>query len=106
MSNLDLKDNTFLRQYEVCVEGHLAKIEYAAQEKKIFLTKLVIPEQITSKEFKDDFIRAVLDHIQTQKNEGCTYKPPDCRISSQAQKSIQRNASGRNSYISFDFLLV
>ena len=31
MSNLDLKDNTFLRQYEVCVEGHLAKIEYAAQ---------------------------------------------------------------------------
>ena len=67
MSNLDLKDNTFLRQYEVCVEGHLAKIEYAAQEKKIFLTKLVIPEQVTSKEFKDEFIRAVLDNIQEQK---------------------------------------
>ncbi len=67
MSNLNPKDNTFLRQYEVCVEGNLAKIEYAAQEKKVFLTKLVIPEQINTKEFKDAFIKAVLDHIQEQK---------------------------------------
>jgi hypothetical protein len=36
MSNLDLKDNTFLRQYEVCVEGHLAKSNTPRKRKRYF----------------------------------------------------------------------
>jgi len=64
MNELEIKDNSFLRQFEVRIDGHLAKIEYASQERKIFLTKLVIPEGIIRDGFKEDFIRAVLHHIQ------------------------------------------
>ncbi len=66
MNELAIKDNSFLRQFEVRVEGHLAKIEYSSQERKIFLTKLVIPEAIGREGFREDFIRAVLNHIQEQ----------------------------------------
>lgn len=64
MNNLTITDNTFLRQYETTVNNSLAKIEYSAQERKIFLTKLIIPTEITSKKFKDEFIVAVLEDIK------------------------------------------
>tara|TARA_R110002012_G_scaffold322099_1_gene555520 strand:+ start:56878 stop:57171 length:294 start_codon:yes stop_codon:yes gene_type:complete len=64
MNEIQIKDNSFLRQYETSVDGHLAKIEYSSQERKIFLTKLVIPEEITQTGFKDAFLEAVLDDIQ------------------------------------------
>ena len=44
MDNLIINDNTFLRQFEVEIEEDLAKIEYALQDRKIFLTKLIIPK--------------------------------------------------------------
>lgn len=66
MDELAIKDNSFLRQFEVRVEGHLAKIEYSSQERKIFLTKLVIPEAIGRDGFREEFIKAVLHHIQEQ----------------------------------------
>lgn len=64
MNEVEIKDNSFLRQYETRVDGHLAKIEYSSQERKVFLTKLVIPEEITNKEFSETFIKAVLSEIQ------------------------------------------
>ncbi|SMC86475.1 GNAT family N-acetyltransferase [Cellulophaga tyrosinoxydans] len=64
MNEVEIKDNGFLRQYETSVNGHLAKIEYSAQERKVFLTKLIIPEEITREGFKEDFIEAVLHSIQ------------------------------------------
>ncbi|MFZ9003756.1 MAG: GNAT family N-acetyltransferase [Robiginitalea sp.] len=66
MSDLAIKDNSFLRQFEARVDGHLAKIEYSSQERKIFLTKLVIPEEIEQEGFKEEFIKSVLNHIQEQ----------------------------------------
>ena len=33
------------------------------KKEKIFLTKLIVPENISSGEFKDNFIRLVLDHV-------------------------------------------
>ncbi|WP_445382476.1 GNAT family N-acetyltransferase [Robiginitalea sp. IMCC43444] len=66
MSEVVIKDNSFLRQFETRVDGHLAKIEYSSQERKVFLTKLVIPEEIGQKGFKEEFIKAVLNHIQDQ----------------------------------------
>ena len=66
MNEVTIKDNSFLRQFEARVEGQLAKIEYSSQERKVFLTKLVIPEEITDDSFKEDFIKAVLNHIQEQ----------------------------------------
>lgn len=64
MNELEIKDNGFLRQFETKVDGHLAKIEYSSQDKKVFLTKLVIPEEIVQDGFKEDFITAVLMLIQ------------------------------------------
>ena len=67
MNEVIIKDNDFLRQFETKVKGQLAKIEYSLQERKIFLTKLVIPEEITDKNFKENFIESVLHNIQEQK---------------------------------------
>ncbi|MAJ36457.1 MAG: N-acetyltransferase [Flavobacteriaceae bacterium] len=64
MELLEITDNVFLRQFEINIDGHLIKMEYAAQEKKIFLTKLVIPEALQDDTLADDFITAVLKHVQ------------------------------------------
>ena len=66
MNEMEIKDNGFLRQFETRVDGHLAKIEYSSQERKIFLTKLVVSEEITIEGFPEEFIKAVLNHIQEQ----------------------------------------
>lgn len=66
MNEVEIKDNSFLRQFEAKVDGHLAKIEYSSQERKVFLTKLVIPEEILETGFKENFIKSVLNHLQDQ----------------------------------------
>ena len=64
MNEVEINDNSFLRQFETTVDGQLAKIEYSSQERKIFLTKLIIPEEVTAEDFKEQFIKSVLNIIQ------------------------------------------
>ncbi|MAR26412.1 MAG: N-acetyltransferase [Flavobacteriales bacterium] len=64
MSNLTINDNTFLRQFEVEIDNDLAKIEYALQDRKIFLTKLVVPNSNTNPDFEEKFIREVFQIIK------------------------------------------
>ena len=64
MNDLNLVNNEFLRQFEVKVDQGLARIEYSEQERKIFLTKLSIPEKIQTKEFEEAFIVKVLEFIE------------------------------------------
>ena len=52
MTNLEINDNNFLRQFEVNIDGQLAKVEYALQERKIFLTKIMLPENTSDKAAK------------------------------------------------------
>jgi len=59
----ELIDNDFLRQFEIKVEDDLAKIEYSLQDRKIFLTKLIIPENINEENFSDEFLKAVFENI-------------------------------------------
>lgn len=59
----ELIDNDFLRQFELKVDDELAKIEYSLQERKIFLTKLIIPECINSEDFEKDFLTLVFENI-------------------------------------------
>ena len=59
----NLIDNSFLRQYELKVGGELATLEYSQQERKIFLTKLNIPEVLESEEFIESFLKVVLENI-------------------------------------------
>ncbi len=66
MSDVELEiiDNEFLRQFETTIEGQKAKIEYALQERKIFLTKLIMNEEQIEKGFHEDFIVAVFNVIE------------------------------------------
>jgi hypothetical protein len=59
----ELIDNDFLRQYELKVDEQLAKIEYSLQDRKIFLTKLIIPDCIKSEDFEEEFLTMVFENI-------------------------------------------
>jgi len=60
----ELIDNDFLRQFELKIDDHLAKIEYSLQDRKIFLTKLIVPEGISDETFTDDFLKMVMANIK------------------------------------------
>lgn len=60
--NLIITDNEFLRQFETRINDELATIEYSQQERKIFLTKLRMPENTEDRQ--EDFIIAVLAEIK------------------------------------------
>jgi predicted GNAT family acetyltransferase len=61
MANIILENNEFLRQFETKIENSLARIEYAEQERKIFLTKIIVPDSVKDKSFEEKFIRCVLE---------------------------------------------
>ena len=60
----ELIDNDFLRQFEIKIDDQLAKIEYSLQDRKIFLTKLIIPQGITDEAFPKEFLVAVFEQIE------------------------------------------
>ncbi|WP_031425805.1 GNAT family N-acetyltransferase [Flavimarina sp. Hel_I_48] len=62
ISEIELTDNEFLRQFETTFDGKLAKIEYALQDRKIFLTKIKMPEG--SEEHMNDFIITVFKEVE------------------------------------------
>ncbi|MGB7842852.1 MAG: N-acetyltransferase [Salinimicrobium sp.] len=63
-TDLTIIDNEFLRQFECEIDGHLAKIEYSQQDRKIFLTKLVMSEELKEEGYMDPFIAKVLEIIK------------------------------------------
>lgn len=65
---LEITDNEFLRQYQCEHDGVMAKVEYAQQERKIFLTKLILPESLEENDtFKNNFLHAVFANIRDEK---------------------------------------
>jgi len=60
----ELIDNSFLRQFELKTDDELAIIEYSLQDRKIFLTKLIIPETVNNETFTEDFLKLVMENIQ------------------------------------------
>ena len=63
MGNIEITNNDFLRQFEATIKSELVTIEYAEQERKIFLTKLRMSDALKETEYLDQFIKAVLDII-------------------------------------------
>ncbi len=61
---VEIVDNEFLRQFELKIDSHFAKIEYSLQDRKIFLTKLILPEAVKDEEHKSHFLRLVFENIQ------------------------------------------
>ncbi|WP_353084347.1 N-acetyltransferase [Flavobacterium sp.] len=58
---MDIKDNTFARQFEIMVDGKLLSLEYSFQEKKIFLTRINLPEGFSDEELITNFLKNVMD---------------------------------------------
>ena len=57
---MEIKDNTFARQFETMAVGGLVSVEYSFQEKKIFLTQINAPDSFTDEEFINDFLKNIM----------------------------------------------
>lgn len=63
---MEIKDNELLRQFETLFQQELVTIEYARQERKIFLTKINYSEDIPAS-FVNEFIEATLKIAEEQR---------------------------------------
>lgn len=61
---IELTDNEFLRQFEATFDNKMAKMEYSLQERKIFLTKIMMPEG--TEDHMNDFIVAVFNEVKNR----------------------------------------
>lgn len=59
-----ITDNEFLRQFEFHVEKQMARIEYSLQDRKIFLTKFEMPDEMKEQGLLDPFIEKVCEIIR------------------------------------------
>ena len=57
---MEIKDNEFSRKFETTVNGKAMSIEYAIQDRKLFITKIIIPEGEPMDEEVSDFLKAVI----------------------------------------------
>ena len=62
MTAIELTDNEFLRQFEATFDEKMAKIEYSLQERKIFLTKIMMPEGTET--HMNNFIVSVFNEVE------------------------------------------
>jgi len=58
---IEIKDNTFARQFETIVAEGLISVEYSFQEKKIFLTKINVPDAFVDEEFINDLLKSIMN---------------------------------------------
>ena len=72
IEDVEITDNDFLRQFELEIGDNMARIEYALQDRKIFLTKYEMPEDLEDQGFRDIFIKAVFDEVR---NRGISVMP-------------------------------
>jgi len=61
--NIVITKNEFLRQFETVFKEELITVEYSQQERKIFLTKLTMPEHLKEEGFLDLFLEELLSQI-------------------------------------------
>ncbi len=85
--DVEITDNEFLRQFEFQKDGLMARIEYALQERKIFLTKYEMPEELEEKGFRDIFIKAVFEEV---KNRGISLVPTSPEIAGYMRKNRRK----------------
>jgi len=61
VTKLEIKDNAFARQFETKVEAGIISLEYSFQEKKIFLTKINVPENYDDEDFISTFLKNIME---------------------------------------------
>lgn len=60
----EVTKNEFQRQYETKINGDLLAVEFSEHDRKIFLTKLTVPEQFKDSEIQNEFISKILDSFK------------------------------------------
>lgn len=58
---MEIKDNTFARQFEVTAPEGLVTIEYSFQERKIFLTRINTPENFANEDFITELLKNIME---------------------------------------------
>lgn len=58
---MEIKDNTFARQFETLVDGKLISVEYSFQEKKIFLTRINTFDGFEDENFITDLLKNIME---------------------------------------------
>ena len=66
IEDVEITDNEFLRQFELAIGDNMARIEYALQDRKIFLTKYDMPEDLEEQGFRPIFIKAVFKEVESR----------------------------------------
>lgn len=87
IEDVEITDNEFLRQFELEIGENLARIEYALQDRKIFLTKYDMPEDLEEQGFRDIFIKAVFENV---KDRGISLVPTSPEIAGFMRKNRRK----------------
>jgi hypothetical protein len=58
---IEIKDNTFARQFETLVDEKLISVEYSFQEKKIFLTRINVFDGFEDEIFINDLLKNIME---------------------------------------------
>ena len=87
IEDVAITDNEFLRQFELEVGDNMARIEYALQERKIFLTKFIMSEDMEDQGFREIFIKAVFEEI---KNRGIHLVPTSPEVAGFLRKNRRK----------------
>ena len=64
---MEIKDNTFARQFETITSEGLISVEYSFQEKKIFLTKINTPEGFENQELINALLKSIMEIVIEKK---------------------------------------
>lgn len=59
-----ITNNEFLRQFEAYIKDELVTVEYSQQERKIFLTKLTMSDDLKEEGHLDNFLTTLLGKIK------------------------------------------
>jgi len=57
---MEIKDNAFSRQFETLLDGKLISVEYSFQEKKIFLTRINVPDGFENEEYITELLNNIM----------------------------------------------
>ena len=87
IEDVEITDNEFLRQFELEIGDNMARIEYALQDRKIFLTKYEMPEDLEEQGFRDIFIKAVFEEV---KNRGISLVPTSPEVAEFMRKNRRK----------------
>lgn len=64
---MEIKDNTFSRQFETFAEGKLVTVEYSFQDRKIFLTRINIPDHFEDEDFITELLKNIMSIAEERK---------------------------------------